>query len=187
MLYIKNISFGFALLFFVYTLKAQTNGITKSNPFTIRGSVGASANFYHSNETFYSQPSFSWNVNGNFVAKINAVTLPFSFIANQYGSSHQGTYFQFGISPTYKWAVLHLGYRYIPFSPLTFGGQTFQGIGIELNPKQFRFAAFYGRLNKAFNEDTVQGQFRLPQYSRKGYGFKIGVGNASSYFDLIYF
>jgi hypothetical protein len=187
MLYIKNICLGFALLFFVYTLKAQTNGVTKSNPFTIKGSVGASANFYHSNETFYSQPSFSWNVNGNFVAKINAVTLPFSFIANQYGKSNQGVYFQFGISPTYKWTILHLGYRYIPFSPLTFSGQNFQGIGIELNPKLFRFAAFYGKLNKAFNEDTVQGRFRLPQYSRKGYGFKVGVGSSSNYLDLIYF
>ncbi|MEP6951133.1 MAG: hypothetical protein ABI863_17730, partial [Ginsengibacter sp.] len=90
-------------------------------------------------------------------------------------------------SPTYKWAILHLGYRYIYFSPLTFGGQTFEGVGLELNPKQFRFAAFYGRLNKAFNEDTVAGRFRLPQYSRKGYGFKIGVGNSSRYIDLIYF
>jgi hypothetical protein len=187
MLYIKNIFCGFSLLFLVYTLKAQTNSITKSNPFTIRGSVGASANFYNSNEAFYSQPSFSWNVNGNFVAKINAVTLPFSFIANQYGNSHQGTYFQFGISPTYKWAILHLGYRYINFSPLTFGGQTFEGVGLELNPKLFRFAAFYGKLNKAFNEDTVQGRFRLPQYSRKGYGFKVGVGNSSNYLDVIYF
>jgi hypothetical protein len=33
----------------------------------------------------------------------------------------------------------------------------------------------------------VQGRFRFPQYSRKGYGIKIGVGNSSRYLDVIYF
>lgn len=166
-------------------LQAQNNGNAKTTHLTIRGNIGASTNFYSSNEVVYSRPSLGWNVNGNFIAKVNQVTLPFSFVINQYTNSN--AYLQAGISPTYKWAKFHVGDRYIRFSPLTYAGQTFRGVGVELSPKQFRFAAFYGRLNKAINEDTSAGRFRSPQYSRIGYGFKIGIGNSSMFLDVIYF
>ena len=178
------------ILCFSYWHLLQAQNIkdsAKKNPFTISGGIGASANFYTSNEPLYSQPSYSWNVYGNFTPKINKILLPFSFVINQYGNSNRSPYIQMGISPTYKWAKLHLGYRYIRFSPLIYDGQSFRGVGIELNPKLFRFAAFYGKLNKAVNEDTTSGRFRLPQYSRTGYGIKIGIGNLSRYFDLVYF
>src|SRR5690606_41685729 len=61
---------------------------------------------------------------------------------------------QFGISPSYKWIKLHLGYRNISFSPLVFDGQSFMGTGIELTPKNLYFGAFYGRLNKAISEEN---------------------------------
>ncbi len=184
----KTICCGIICLCSVQFVQAQNKkGSIKKNAFTIRGTIGASSNFYTSNESFYTRPSFAWNVNGNFVPKINEVSLPLSFIVNQYDKSNTSPHIQIGISPTYKWAKLHLGHRYLHFSPLTYGGQTFKGVGLELNPKQFRFAAFYGRLNKAFNEDTSAGRFRLPQYSRRGYGFKIGIGNSSRFLDVIYF
>ena len=125
MSYFKNIVFSIAVLCYTHLLEAQNIGSTKTTSFTIRGNVGASASFYNSNEPIYSRPSFGWNLNGNFIAKINEVTLPFSFIVNQYTGST--SYFQAGISPTYKWAKFHVGDRYIQFSPLTFGSQTFQG------------------------------------------------------------
>ncbi len=184
---LKNICCGITCLCFLQSLQAQNNNPVKKSSSSIRGNIGASTNFYHSNEAFYSRPSFSWNVNGNFVAKINEVTLPFSFVVSQYNKSNVSPYIQAGISPTYKWAKFLVGYRSINFSPLTYGGQTFRGIGVELNPKQFRFAAFYGRLNRAFNQDTSAGRFRAPQYSRTGYGFKIGVGNNTRFLDFIYF
>jgi len=184
---VKNICCGIICLCYMQFAKAQSNNsVVKTKP-VIRGQIGASSNFYSSNERISSRPSFSWNSNGNFIAKVGEVTLPFSFVVNQYGKSNMPVHIQLGISPTYKWSKLHLGYRYINFSPLTYGSQTFKGVGVELNPNQFRFAAFYGRLNKAFNEDTSSDRFRTPQYSRTGYGFKIGVGNSSRFIDVIYF
>lgn len=169
-------------------LKAQDLGnLDKTKPFTWQGSVGASFNFYTSTEKIYTQPPYAWNVYGNFTGTLYGVSLPVSFLVNQYGKSYSNPFTQFGISPTYKWAKLHLGYRNILFSPLTFEGQSFRGAGIELTPGILRFAAFAGRLNKSVNEDTSSGRLTMPQYSRKGYGMKIGVGNASNYFDLIYF
>jgi len=184
---VKNICCGIICLFYAQFVRAQNYNTNTTKKFSIRGQIGASSNFYTSNEAVYTRPAFSWNTNGNFVASVNKVTLPFSFVINQYDKSRSPVHLQFGMSPTYKWTKLHLGYRYINFSPLTYGGQTFKGVGFELNPKQFRFAAFYGRLNKAHDEDTIAGQFRAPQYSRIGYGLKAGVGNSSRFFDLIYF
>ncbi len=169
-------------------LPAQDLGnLKKQKPFTVSGSVGASYNFYNSNEPVATRPASSWNIYGNVTPVIYGVSLPFSFVINQYSSSYTQPFAQFGLSPTYKWVKLHLGYRNIQFSPLTFDGQSFRGAGIELTPNHFRFAAFYGKLNRKINEDTTSGRFAAPQFSRTGYGIKIGIGNLSNYFDLIYF
>ncbi len=58
-------------------------------------------------------------------------------------------YAYLGMSPSYKWAKIHLGYRSIPFTPYTFNGTNFYGAGIELSPGHFRLKTFYGRLQRA--------------------------------------
>jgi len=188
MSYLKNLYIGVACCSCMYVVQAQeTENTKKPEPFTINGSVGASANFYSSNEPVSSRPPSAWSMYGNFTPKVNGFLLPFSFVVNHYGNTNASPFMQFGISPTYKWASLHLGNRYLTLSPLTFDGQSFKGAGIELNPKMLRFAAFYGKLNRAVNEDTSSGRFAIPQFSRTGYGTRIGIGNASNFFDLIYF
>src|SRR3546814_13424720 len=92
--------------------------------------------------------------------------MPFSFVVTQYTNSYTQPFSQFGISPSYKWAKLHLGYRNISFSPLLFDGQSFLGGGIELAPKGFYFGAFYGKLNKAISEDTTNMARLQPEYAR---------------------
>jgi hypothetical protein len=163
--------------------------LSQQKPFTITGNVGGGYTFFTSNQTAYAsvQPPYSWNLYGNFTASIYSVSLPFSFVINQYGNSYTSPFSQFGISPTYKWIKLDLGYRYIEMSPFTFSGQSFLGVGLELNPGIFRFAAFYGSLNKAISEDTTSGHLAMPQYGRIGYGVKLGVGTEANHLDLIYF
>ena len=162
-------------------------GISKKKPVVFHGSVGASAGYYSSNETIATRPPWSWNLYGNFSPEVYGIALPFSFVLNQYGNSYTQPFGQFGMSPAYKWAKLHLGYRSIQMSPLVFDGQSFRGAGIELTPKLLRFAAFYGKLNRKVNEDTTSGRYALPQFSRIGYGVKLGIGNRSHYLDLLYF
>ncbi|MBX9785506.1 MAG: hypothetical protein K2X48_19665 [Chitinophagaceae bacterium] len=178
-------------LFFVlaaFTSMAQNIGnIKKQKPFKINGSIGASANFYSSNEPIATRPPFGWNIYGNFTPTVYGIALPVSFVINQYGKSYQQPFTMFGLSPTYKWAKLHLGYRTMQMSPLIFDGQSFRGVGLELNPKLIRFGAFYGKLNRKINEDTTSGRFALPQFSRIGYGIKLGVGNNKNFIDFIYF
>ncbi len=174
------------------TLQGQAQDLAhlgQQKPFSITGNAGAGYTFFTSNQAAYAtvQPPWSYNLYGNFTASIYNVALPFSFVINQYGNSYTSPFSQFGMSPTYKWIKLDLGYRYIEMSPFTFSGQSFLGVGLELNPGLFRFAAFYGSLNKAINEDTTSGHLAMPQYGRIGYGVKIGVGTTANHLDLVYF
>lgn len=159
----------------------------KQKPFAITGSVGGGVTFYHSNESFQTQDPFTWNLYGSFNPTFYGFAMPLSFVINQYSRSYATPFAQFGISPTYKWIRLHLGYRTISMSPFAFDGQSFKGAGIELTPGRLRFAAFYGSLNKAINEDTTTGRLAMPQYGRMGYGIKLGVGTAANHIDFVYF
>ena len=79
------------------------------------GSIGASANFYNSNEPITSRPPFGWNIYGNVTPTGYGMSLTVSFVINQYGKSYQQQCNMFGSSPTYKWSKLRLGYRKMQF------------------------------------------------------------------------
>jgi hypothetical protein len=156
-------------------------------PAVFHGSLGAGADFYQSNESYPTRPPFAWNVYGSFTPSVYGVSLPFSFVVTQYGKSYASPFTQLGISPSYKWIKLHLGYRTMQFSPLVFAGQSFLGGGIELSPKGFYFGAFYGLLNKAVQEDTSFAHPIEPQYARIGYGFRLGVGGVKNNLSFSFF
>lgn len=169
------------------SVQAQDIGQLKDQkPISFRGTIGGGANFFASNEEYATRDPFAWNLYGNFTPSLYGISLPFSFVVTQYTNSYTQPFSQFGISPSYKWAKLHLGYRNISFSPLLFDGQSFLGGGIELAPKGFYFGAFYGKLNKAISEDTTNMARLQPQYARNGYGVKVGVGGDHQNFSLQY-
>ena len=161
--------------------------LSKEKPFTFHGNIGLGTSFYTSDEPYLSRDPFAWNLYANFAPSFYGFDLPFTLLITQYSKSYSQPFSQIGISPRYKWVTLHLGYRNIEFSPLVFGGTSFLGGGIELSPKWFRFAAFYGRLNKAINQDTTADRRMQPQYARIGYGAKIGFASKGQEMDLQYF
>lgn len=156
-------------------------------PVALHGSIGAGLSFYSSNQPYKTQDPFAWNIYGNLTPSFYGIALPFSFVITQYSKSYTSPFTQFGISPSYKWIRLHLGYRNISFSPFTFDGQSFLGAGIELTPGKLYLGAFYGRLNKAINEDTTFNRNIRPQYGRKGYGVKIGYGSSNENISFQFF
>jgi len=93
------------------------------------------------------------------------------------------------LSPTYKWATFHIGYRNLKFSDFTMAGVTFLGGGLELNPGKLRVGLFYGRFAKGISEDSVvaaqQGITIIPTYERWGYGLKLGYGSVKNHIDFI--
>ena len=63
----------------------------------------------------------------------------------------------------------------------------FEGAGLEYNGQRLRFGMFYGRLRHAINDNPLDPKARNPQYSRMGWGFKVGYGSGRHYLDLYVF
>ncbi len=167
-------------------LWAQSEGITpKSRLVTLSGGINAYAGFYTaSGIDARNQPS-PFGISGAVTVSLpGGVSLPFSVVLGNQGSSFRQPFNQIGISPTYKWATLHAGYRNITFSPFTLAGHTFLGGGIELNPGKLRLGAVYGRFNQAISTNLADPNI-VPSYQRTGYSVKVGYGKPGNYVDLV--
>jgi hypothetical protein len=127
---------------------------------------------------------FWWQLTGSPTVSIYGWQIPFSFNYGSRSRSFNQPFNRYGLSPYYKWLTLHAGYRSIRMNPYVMTGVQFLGGGVEMNPKGFRFAAFYGRFSKPIAQDTNSSVTEIPAYKRMGYGAKIGVGNRRSYLDL---
>ena len=130
------------------------------------------------------QPWF-WNANGQFTMRIYGWDLPFSFSLGSQERRYTQPFNRYGVSPHYKWIKLHAGYRSMRFNPYTLGGLQFLGGGVELDPKGFRFGAFYGRFSKPVAQDTLASITPIPAYERTGFGMKIGLGTARNFVDVM--
>ncbi|GAB2560570.1 porin family protein [Spirosoma areae] len=156
-----------------------------SSPVKVSGGLNAYAGFYTaSGIAGRNQPS-PFGLSGSVtVALPGGISLPFSAVLGNQGSSFRQPFNQFGVSPTYKWATVHAGYRNVSFSPFTLAGHTFLGGGVELNPGNLRLGAVYGRFNKAISTNLAEPDI-LPAYQRMGYAVKIGYGKPGNYVDLV--
>ncbi len=170
-----------------FNAQAQDLGaIGSAKPLTISGSFSSSNIFYGSLGAQSRRDPFSYFLSGSLTVSIYGWSVPLSInYSNQQTTFHQ-PFNQYGLSPTYKWATAHLGWRSMNFSSYTLAGHTFLGAGAELNPGKWRVGAMYGRLNKAVDYDTTQVG-NLPTYERYGYGAKLGYGSATDYVDFIVF
>ena len=186
--YFKHLPIFLGMLYLASPVLGQDlTNIKDQKPVKLSGSIGAGSSFYTSNEAYKTRDPFTWNLYANLTANIYGVSLPFSFVVSQYSESYSTPFSQFGLSPTYKWATLLLGYRSMSLSPMIFDGQSFLGGGLELRPGIFRFSGFYGRLNKAITEDTTFDHRIEPQFNRIGYGFKIGLEKNGNELGLSFF
>lgn len=170
-------------------VEAQDLGsIGKEKPVRLNGSLSLMGGpyFYSGDGTPRNEP-FWWNTNGSLTLSLYGWQVPVSFNVGSQQRTWTQPFNRYGMSPYYKWAKLHLGYRSIRFNPYTMAGVQFFGAGVELEPKGFRFAAFYGRFNKPVAQDTLAAIAPRPAYERTGYGVKVGVGSRRNYFDLMLF
>ncbi|GAB3712365.1 hypothetical protein GCM10027592_50760 [Spirosoma flavus] len=165
---------------------AQTDAAPgKSSPVKLSGGLNAYAGFYSaSGIQLRNQPS-PFGLSGSVTVSLpSGIAIPFSAVLGNQGSSFRQPFNQFGISPTYKWATVHAGYRNVSFSPFTLAGHTFLGGGVELNPGKLRLGAVYGRFNKAISTNIAEPDI-IPAYQRTGYAVKVGYGKPGNYVDLI--
>jgi len=172
------------------TLPAQDLGSIKDEKkLSVNGQLGASMVFYNVEGRDANRPAFSWMLIGNPVLTIYGITFPFSFTVSEQERSFQQPFNRFGVSPSYKWAKLHLGYRNVSFSKYTLGGHTILGAGGEFSPGKFRIGVMYGQLLRPvpFNSILYSQTQQVPSYRRNGLAFRFGYGTATNSADVIIF
>lgn len=134
----------------------------------------------------------SANLYGNIrLAAGKDFSIPLNFVLGTDQRNYRQSFNVAGISPSWRWATLHLGYRNVHFNPFTLAGHSFLGGGLGLYPGKFRFEAIYGRFQRLVPADTVvlvdnHTLYATPAYERWGYAAKIGLGSKRNFVDLIF-
>ena len=134
------------LLLFVAgdTFSQDQSADTPPKPFSLDGSLTISGTKYSVSGAARRRPPTSWTLVGTPTLSIYGVSLPFNFILSDQESSFRQPFDQFGVSPSYKWATLHIGYNSLTYSKYTLTGITFLGAGIDINPEPLRLSVAYG-------------------------------------------
>ncbi|MBE0640548.1 MAG: hypothetical protein IH599_00850, partial [Bacteroidales bacterium] len=160
--------------------------IGKQTPLSSSGSVTASLMYYDTKGAIQTYTPWSWVLSGRLDPVIYGIAVPISFTYSKADGTFDQPFSRFGLSPKYKWATLHLGYRNVSFSRFTLAGHSVLGAGLELNPGKLRFGAVYGRFSEKHYPRSINPADTLELPTRKGFAVKLGLGNEKQYFDLIF-
>ncbi len=172
-----------------FLVKAQDlSGIGGRTPLTITGSIGTNNTWYHSSNPYQHRSPLSNTLFANLNLDFYGMQVPLSFHFSNNNRDFSHPFARFGMSPKYKDLQVHLGYRNMNFSPLTYNSLSFLGVGVDYQWRLLRMAVFTGSLNQASEYEPGELTVSRPQmYRRPAYGLKLGVGNARNHFDLILF
>ncbi len=156
-------------------LGGRIKKVIKKNPFKISGGISASSVFFNSNVNKSRSP-FTYFLNGNINLGFYQWSMPLSIsLTNQgHNLNYQipWNFNRISLHPKYKWIRAHIGDVNMSFSPYTYNGLNFRGVGMELTPKiPLKVAFMAGRLNKAIEDD---GNLQtIPSFKRMGYGANV--------------
>lgn len=147
----------------------QLDRIGEDDPLRINGGVSLNQ-LWRNNVQPGTQP-YSLVASGNLTASLYGMSIPFSFSWSNERWTYTQPFNRFSLTPSYKWATLHLGWSSMNFSGYSLSGHSFMGVGAEVSPgDKFRLSAMHGELLKAFEGDTMRGI--EPRYKRIGTGLK---------------
>ncbi len=164
-----------SLLFISLLLPAQNlEKIGKKDMVKVNGGLNLSTQYYNAHGMRSSRDPFTWYLNGNVNVSILDVAFPFSYSYTNNQGKFTQPFNMTSCTPTYKWVKAYIGQTTMNFSPYTMAGHLFTGAGLELSPGKFRFASFYGRLQKAVDYDFVTQSDANMAYQRMGYGIRMG-------------
>jgi hypothetical protein len=161
--------------------------IGKKGMLNVNGGLNYSSVFYNAQGIPNRRQPFTWFVNGNVTLSILDVSLPFTFNYSNNQTSYTQPFNIQSFNPTYKWAKGYAGITSMNFSQYTLANHIFTGGGIELSPKNFKFAAMYGRLKKAAEFDSESNSDINMSYKRMGWGATAGYEKNGHGIKLIYF
>ena len=173
--YLRIVFFLITSSFIALGQSVDLENLGKRKLLKIGGGVAANAMFSKSNQEKGGE-SITWSTTGNLNINVLGFNVPLTFSYSNRGSK-LGYELPFNINylslhPTYKWITAHIGKASMNFSPNTFNGHEFTGVGIELSPPgSIKFSAMYGRLLKAVEDNG--NRETIPSFKRMGYGAKV--------------
>lgn len=162
---------------------------------SIKGGVSTELSFNYGEGDQASISPFNYRVSGELNFSMYGLNLPLSvnFANKRFAYNYNlppielPSYSFAGISPSYKWATLHVGDRAMTFSPYTLSGHGFRGLGTELKPGKFFIAAMYGRLQRADAQDLNSVLDIDPLYRRMAWSTKVGYDTGEDHIYAIVF
>ena len=160
----------------------------QQKPVIFSGNLTAQYTFFNTTGASYMEPG-SWTISGSPTLTIYGVVLPFNFVISEKERSFRQPFNQFGLSPRYKWATLHLGYRNLQFSEYSLAGHQILGAGAEINhPKKINFSVMYGRLLRSVNARQPENTafLQTPSYTRRCLALKGGYGDEKNKLNIFY-
>lgn len=152
--------------------------------FQVRGNISTGAFHYYENTENPQLKSFGASLGINANISYGRFSIPIGVSINNQSTSFQNPFNRYGISPTYRWIKVNLGWRRMNFSKFTMNGVQFFGAGIELTPGIFRFKAMHGKLDYSIPGLSRELIDNLPK--RKISALKIGIGNRKNHFDIVF-
>lgn len=153
----------------------------------VGGGLNYSSVFYNADGIPNRRQPFTWFLNGNLNVSILDFSLPFTFNYSNNQIAYTQPFNIQSFNPTYKWIKGYAGITAMNFSQYTLAGHIFAGGGVELSPKNFKFAAMYGRLKKAVEFDAEANSDINMSYKRMGWGASAGYEKNGHGIKLIYF
>lgn len=185
---IKQIVFIFCCICNINISFAQDlNKLGKKDMVKITGGLNYSSVFYNADGIQNRRQPFTYFLNGNVTANFIGITLPFTFNYSNNQVNYTQPYNIQSFNPTYKWVKGYAGITSMNFSQYTMANHIFAGGGIELSPKNFKFAALYGRFKKASEFDFENNSDLNMSYKRIGWGASAGYDKNGYSIKLIYF
>jgi hypothetical protein len=180
------------VLFFLFAVNCHffaqdLSSISEQDPFRINGSVTAKLQLYNTDRDNPSRSPFMWYLQGSPVITLYGIVLPFSFRLSEQQRDFRQPFNQFGVSPYYKWAKLHLGYRSHNWSNYALAGHSITGAGLELTPGKFQVGFATGRLLKPvrYLDNPENIRLQTPAYKRTGMALRLGYGTSTNNASLV--
>lgn len=156
----------------------------QENPLILHGGLQAQMQFNSISGAPARRDPFNYFLSGQLNLDILGLQAPLSLaLADGNATYRLPAYALVGLSPSYKWATVHLFRRNMQFSDYTLSDHGFNGVGLELSPGRWRFMGMYGQLRKARLEDYGYRQELDPNYARRGYALRMGYDHQG---DAVY-
>lgn len=172
-----------AVVALISTARAQDiEHLDSAQAFAADGEISLSATSYSTTAAADRRRPLSWTVEGNLTPTVYDVALPIGFLVSAEETEVRQPFNEFGIAPHWRWLTARLGYASMNFSPYTLAGNRFLGAGVEATPGSLRFAALYGRFQRATEADSAVPN-SYPAYLRTGAGAKLGFGDEAGWID----